>query len=39
MAGIVPYSYQTDAVNKFKQHYQENSRGILSLPCGCSMLW
>lgn len=32
---IIPYFYQTEAVNKFKKHYQENNRGILSLPCGC----
>ena len=32
---IVPYSYQTEAVNKFKEHYDTNNRGILSLPCGC----
>ena len=32
---IVPYIYQTEAVNKFKEHYQNNNRGILSLPCGC----
>jgi len=32
---IVPYTYQIEAVNKFKEHYQTNNRGILSLPCGC----
>jgi len=32
---IVPYSYQTEAVATFKEHYQTNNRGILSLPCGC----
>ena len=32
---IVPYSYQTEAVNKFKEYYQTKNRGILSLPCGC----
>jgi len=32
---IFPYSYQTEAVNKFKEHYYSNNRGILSLPCGC----
>jgi superfamily II DNA or RNA helicase len=32
---IIPYSYQTEAVNKFKEHYYSNNRGILSLPCGC----
>lgn len=32
---IVPYSYQIEAVNRFKEHYQTNNRGILSLPCGC----
>ena len=30
-----PYSYQTEAYNKFKYHYHNNSRAILSLPCGC----
>jgi superfamily II DNA or RNA helicase len=32
---IIPYSYQTEAVAKFKEHFQSNNRGILSLPCGC----
>jgi superfamily II DNA or RNA helicase len=32
---IIPYSYQTEAVAKFKEHFQTNNRGILSLPCGC----
>ena len=32
---IIPYSYQTDAVAKFKKHFENNNRGILSLPCGC----
>ena len=32
---ITPFSYQVEAVNKFKQHFQLNNRGILSLPCGC----
>ena len=32
---IVPYSYQTEAANKFKEHFVTNNRGILSLPCGC----
>lgn len=32
---IIPYSYQTEAVDKFKEHFQSNNRGILSLPCGC----
>jgi superfamily II DNA or RNA helicase len=32
---ITPYSYQFEAVAKFKEHYQSNNRGILSLPCGC----
>jgi superfamily II DNA or RNA helicase/molybdopterin biosynthesis enzyme MoaB len=32
---IVPYSYQSDAVTKIKKHFQNNNRGILSLPCGC----
>jgi superfamily II DNA or RNA helicase len=32
---IIPYSYQTEAFVKFRQHFQNNHRGILSLPCGC----
>ena len=32
---IQPYSYQLQAVEKFKEHYKHNDRGILSLPCGC----
>jgi predicted helicase len=32
---IIPYSYQTEAVAKFKEHFENNNRGILSLPCGC----
>lgn len=32
---IIPYSYQNEAVDKFKEHFQSNNRGILSLPCGC----
>ncbi len=32
---IVPYSYQTEAANKCKEHFETNNRGILSLPCGC----
>ena len=32
---IIPYTYQTEAANKFKEHFQTNNRGILSLPCGC----
>jgi superfamily II DNA or RNA helicase/cell shape-determining protein MreC len=32
---IVPYSYQTEAANKFTEHFETNNRGILSLPCGC----
>ena len=32
---IVPYSYQTEAANKFKEHFVTNNRGVLSLPCGC----
>jgi superfamily II DNA or RNA helicase len=31
----IPYVYQTEAVQKFKEHFAENKRGILSLPCGC----
>lgn len=32
---IEAYSYQTEAVAKFKEYFQANNRGILSLPCGC----
>jgi superfamily II DNA or RNA helicase len=32
---ITPYSYQSEAISKFKDHFQSNNRGILSLPCGC----
>jgi superfamily II DNA or RNA helicase len=32
---IAPYTYQTEAVSKFKEYFQSNNRGILSLPCGC----
>jgi superfamily II DNA or RNA helicase len=32
---MIPYSYQTEAVVKFKEHFQLSNRGILSLPCGC----
>jgi superfamily II DNA or RNA helicase len=32
---IVAYSYQAEAVNTFKEHYETRKRGILSLPCGC----
>ena len=32
---IIPYSYQIEAVAKFKEHFETNNRGILSLPCGC----
>ena len=32
---ITPYSYQTDAVHKFKEYYLSNNRGILAIPCGC----
>ena len=34
-AEIVPYFYQTEAANKFTEHFKTNNRGILSLPCGC----
>jgi superfamily II DNA or RNA helicase len=30
-----PYSYQIEAFNKFNEHFINNNRGILSLPCGC----
>jgi len=32
---INPYDYQLEAINKFHNHFIENKRGILSLPCGC----
>jgi superfamily II DNA or RNA helicase len=32
---IVAYSYQDEAVNTFKEHYETRNRGMLSLPCGC----
>jgi superfamily II DNA or RNA helicase len=32
---ITPYSYQSEAVNKFKEYYLSNNRGILAIPCGC----
>ena len=32
---ISPYSYQTEAAYKFKEYFETNNRGILSLPCGC----
>jgi superfamily II DNA or RNA helicase len=32
---ITPYSYQIEAARKFKEHFETNNRGILSLPCGC----
>jgi superfamily II DNA or RNA helicase len=32
---ITPYSYQVEAANRFKEHFETNNRGILSLPCGC----
>ena len=32
---IIPYSYQLEAYNKIKDYFQDNNRGILSLPCGC----
>jgi superfamily II DNA or RNA helicase len=32
---ITPYSYQLEAVCKFKEYYLSNNRGILAIPCGC----
>jgi superfamily II DNA or RNA helicase len=32
---ITPYSYQLEAVSKFKEHYISNNRGISAIPCGC----
>jgi predicted helicase len=29
-----PYEYQTDAVNQIKEHFKENNRSILGIPCG-----
>jgi superfamily II DNA or RNA helicase len=29
-----PYDYQEIAVNKFIEHFSQNNRGILSMPCG-----
>ena len=29
-----PYDYQLQAVNDFTDHFEENKRGILSMPCG-----
>jgi superfamily II DNA or RNA helicase len=31
---IVAYSYQAEALNTLKKHYDTINRGILSLPCG-----
>ena len=31
---IKPYDYQIIAVNKFKEYFQKNNRGILAMPCG-----
>jgi superfamily II DNA or RNA helicase len=32
---ISPYTYQLEAVSKFKEHFVDNNRGILAIPCGC----
>ena len=32
---ITPYQYQLDASNKIIKHFENNNRGILTLPCGC----
>ena len=32
---INPYPYQLEAYEKIKNHFLNNNRGILSLPCGC----
>ena len=32
---ITPYSYQLEAVSKLKDHYINNDRGIVAIPCGC----
>jgi predicted helicase len=32
---LKPYNYQLEAVNAFTEYYNNNDRGILSLPCGC----
>lgn len=34
-SNMTPYTYQTEAVHKFREYFQTNNRGILSLPCGC----
>lgn len=32
---IQPYDYQLDASEKLIKYFEENNKGILSLPCGC----
>ena len=32
---IIPYKYQLEAYESLSNHFKENKRGILSLPCGC----
>lgn len=29
-----PFDYQLDAIKKFTEHFENNNRGILSMPCG-----
>ena len=31
---IKPYNYQLIAYNNFKEHFKNNNRGIISMPCG-----
>ena len=35
ISAIIPYTYQIEAFNNFKKYFNNNNRGILSLPCGC----
>lgn len=32
---IIPYKYQIEAYESLSNYFNENKRGILSLPCGC----
>ena len=31
---IIPFDYQLEAEKNFKEYYENNSRGILTMPCG-----
>ena len=35
ISNIIPYDYQLEAVEKLNENFNENNRGILSIPCGC----